>query len=145
MPRLIKRYDNRKLYDTEDKRYVSLEDIAALVRAGHEVVVTDNTTGADLTSHTLAKVILEANAGSGLPQPDFLHEILRAGGKAVAVSVTQLERGMDKLIEASLERMKTVRQVRKDMSRLREEVTRLESAIDRLNSEKRHGNDIGES
>lgn len=39
MPRLIKRYENRKLYDTVAKRYISLEEIADLVRAGEEVVV----------------------------------------------------------------------------------------------------------
>jgi polyhydroxyalkanoate synthesis repressor PhaR len=145
MARLIKRYDNRKLYDTEGKRYVSLEDIAALVRAGEEVEVTDNTTGDDLTAQTLAKVILEANAGRGLPQAQFLHEILRAGGKAVAVSVSQLERGLDKLVEASLDRMKSVREVREEMARIRKDVVRLEKAIDALSAEKEHGNDTDKS
>ena len=141
MTRRVKRYDNRKLYDTEEKRYISLDEIADLVRAGHEVVVTDNATGADLTSQTLAKVILEANAGRALPQPQFLHELLRAGGKAVTVSVGQLERGLDRLIEASLERLKTVREVLQEMAHLRSELSRLESAIQQMSAEEKHGND----
>lgn len=40
----IKRYPNRKLYDTEAKRYITLNEIAALIRAGEEVVVTDHAT-----------------------------------------------------------------------------------------------------
>ena len=57
--RVIKRYSNRKLYDTNTSRYVALDDIAGMVRRGEEVAVTDNETGADLTAVTLAQIILE--------------------------------------------------------------------------------------
>ena len=57
--RTIKRYANRKLYDTRESRYVTLEHIAAMVRAGDDVRVVDNTTQADLTTATLAQIIFE--------------------------------------------------------------------------------------
>jgi polyhydroxyalkanoate synthesis repressor PhaR len=57
--RTIKRYANRKLYDTRDSRYVTLDHIAAMVRAGDDVRVIDNTTRADLTTATLAQIIFE--------------------------------------------------------------------------------------
>jgi hypothetical protein len=46
---VIKRYPNRKLYDTEAGRYITLEDVAALICRGHEVQVVDHVTGEDLT------------------------------------------------------------------------------------------------
>ncbi len=139
MARFIKRYDNRKLYDTEQKRYISLEEIALLVRGGEQVVVTDNATGADISSQTLAKVLLEAESGA-LPQPQFLHELLRAGGRVAGLTVRQFERGLDRLIEASLERLSTVREVREEMARLKDSVARLENAINTLKLEEQHGN-----
>ena len=57
--RTIKRYANRKLYDTRDSRYVTLDHIAAMVRAGDDVRVVENTTRADLTTATLAQIIFE--------------------------------------------------------------------------------------
>jgi polyhydroxyalkanoate synthesis repressor PhaR len=59
LERIIKRYGNRKLYDARRGRYVTLDDLAALVAAGQEVRVVDQETGADLTTVTLAHVILE--------------------------------------------------------------------------------------
>lgn len=58
-PRIIKRYTNRKLYDTRDSRYVTLSQIASMVRAGEEMTVIDNATKEDLTSLTLAQIIYE--------------------------------------------------------------------------------------
>jgi len=58
-PRLIKRYANRKLYDTRDSRYVTLHQIAKFVREGEHVTIIDNTTKEDLTNVTLAQIIYE--------------------------------------------------------------------------------------
>jgi polyhydroxyalkanoate synthesis repressor PhaR len=58
-PRRIRRYANRKLYDVESKRYVTLENLAGRVAAGDEVEVRDQKTGEDLTSLTLAQILLE--------------------------------------------------------------------------------------
>jgi polyhydroxyalkanoate synthesis repressor PhaR len=56
---VIKRYPNRKLYDTERKQYVALDQIADLIRRGQEVQVIDNVTGEDLTAIILTQIILE--------------------------------------------------------------------------------------
>jgi len=57
--RIIKRYSNRKLYDTKDSRYVTLLQIAEMVRSGEEVQIIDNNTKDDLTEITLAQIIYE--------------------------------------------------------------------------------------
>lgn len=66
---VIKKYGNRRLYDTSGSRYVNLDDIAALVRNGKDVQVLDARTGEDLTRVILTQIILEDAKGqpSGLP------------------------------------------------------------------------------
>lgn len=59
MVRLIKRYESRKLYDTEESRYVSLDEVADWIRTGQEVRVQDNASGADVTAQTLTQIILD--------------------------------------------------------------------------------------
>ena len=59
LARVIKRYSNRKLYDPAGKRHVTLEDLAARVAAGEEILVQDQETGADITNLVLAQVLLE--------------------------------------------------------------------------------------
>ncbi len=58
-PRVIKRYANRKLYDTHESRYVTLQDIAEFVRVGQHVQIIDNKSKEDLTRVTLAQIIYE--------------------------------------------------------------------------------------
>lgn len=62
-PRLVKRYANRKLYDTRDSRYVTLHEIARYVRDGDDVRIIDNRTKEDLTDITLAQIIYEEQKG----------------------------------------------------------------------------------
>jgi polyhydroxyalkanoate synthesis repressor PhaR len=57
--RIIKRYANRKLYDTEHSRYVTLDQISEMIRAGDDVKIVDNKTKEDLTTVTLAQIIFE--------------------------------------------------------------------------------------
>jgi len=59
----IKRYVNRKLYDTTDKRYVTLNQIAEIVKAGEEISVKDNKTGKDLTSATVSQILARDKKG----------------------------------------------------------------------------------
>ncbi len=77
---VIKRYANRKLYDTESKRYVTLEDLAEFIRRGEDVRVVDHVTGDDLTSLTLLQVVFEEEKKIGglLPQV-FITRLIRAG------------------------------------------------------------------
>jgi polyhydroxyalkanoate synthesis repressor PhaR len=66
--RTIKRYSNRKLYDTQESRYVTLSQIAAIIRTGEEIQVTEKNSGKDLTSATLAQIIFdETKNGKPLP------------------------------------------------------------------------------
>jgi polyhydroxyalkanoate synthesis repressor PhaR len=55
---IIKKYANRKLYDTRTSTYITLEGIAGLVRDGHEIKVVDRETGQDLTQVTLSQIVL---------------------------------------------------------------------------------------
>jgi polyhydroxyalkanoate synthesis repressor PhaR len=78
---VIKRYPNRKLYDTEAKQYITLEEIAKLIRQGGEVRVVDNATGEDLTALTLTQVILELEKKqSGFFPRSILTGLIQSGG-----------------------------------------------------------------
>jgi len=79
---LIKRYPNRKLYDTEQKRYITLDGIAALIRQGKEVQIVDHTTGEDLTAVTLSQIIFEQEKKEGgfLPKT-VLAGLIQSGGE----------------------------------------------------------------
>lgn len=78
-PVVIKKYGNRRLYDTRASRYVNLDDIAGLIRKGKEVRVLDATTGEDLTRVTLTQIITEdaKEKPTGLPL-ELLRELIVA-------------------------------------------------------------------
>jgi polyhydroxyalkanoate synthesis repressor PhaR len=80
MPYVIKRYSNRKLYDVQQSRYVTLEDLEEMIRAGKEISVVDATTGENLTAITLTQIILEneRNRRAALPAA-FLHQLIKHG------------------------------------------------------------------
>jgi polyhydroxyalkanoate synthesis repressor PhaR len=82
--RTIKKYANRKLYDTRDSRYVTLDHIAAMVRAGDDVRVVDNTTRADLTTATLAQIIFEEEKKTPRLSVAGLRKIIQGGMPAAA-------------------------------------------------------------
>jgi polyhydroxyalkanoate synthesis repressor PhaR len=80
MAYVIKRYSNRKLYDTQASRYVTLEELEELIRAGKEISVVDVPTGEDLTSVTLAQIILENERSHRAALPSaFLHQLVKYG------------------------------------------------------------------
>src|SRR3972149_6456510 len=81
----IKRYPNRKLYDTETKQYITLKGIADLIRQGQDVRVVDYTSGEDLTALTLAQIMFdqEKKAGGFVPHP-VLSGLIQAGGKTLS-------------------------------------------------------------
>ena len=81
MPRTIKKYANRRLYDTEASRHVTLEGIRQLVAGGEDVAVIDDTTGQDITRSILLQVISEQEQG-GRPilSADMLKHIIRFYG-----------------------------------------------------------------
>ncbi|MFP6664664.1 MAG: polyhydroxyalkanoate synthesis regulator DNA-binding domain-containing protein [Deltaproteobacteria bacterium] len=96
MPRVVKRYTNRKLYDTATSRYVSLDDVAGFVRAGEEVQVIENVSGEDLTAVTLAQIILEdeRQKRSFVSLP-LLRDLVRGSGDAIADATRQATEVID--------------------------------------------------
>lgn len=82
---VIKRYPNRKLYDTEAKQYITLEGIATLVRQGEDVRVVDHATGEDLTTLTLTQIIVEQEKKrSGFLPQSVLTGLIQAGGDTLS-------------------------------------------------------------
>ena len=130
MIRLIKRYESRKLYDTEESRYVSLDEIATWVRAGQEVKIVDNASSDDVTAQTLTQIILEEgrNGSSKIPT-DVLRDLVRFGERALTSGVEHVQDSMDKVVRASIDRLGPVRQAREEMTRLRTRLEELEESL----------------
>jgi len=80
---VIKKYANRRLYDSSAGRYVNLDDLAALIRKGEEIQVMDATTGEDLTRVVLTQIIVEDAKGqsTGLPL-ELLRQLILASDRA---------------------------------------------------------------
>ena len=81
---IIKRYGNRRLYNTETKSYVNYQDLLELIRAGHDIEVIDSSTKANVTKAVLVQLILEEekNQNNILPLP-FLFQLIRSKDGAV--------------------------------------------------------------
>lgn len=79
---VIKKYSNRRLYDTKHKKYVTLDEIGALIRKGNEIKVIDTQTGEDISKLILIQVVLESekNKEDILPA-SFLHMLIKYGNK----------------------------------------------------------------
>jgi len=88
---IIKRYPNRKLYDTDAKRYITLNEIAMLIRSGEEVAVMDHATDEDLTAVVLTQIIFEQEKiQKGFLPKSVLTNLVRAGGDTLGT----LRRGL---------------------------------------------------
>lgn len=81
---VVKKYSNRRLYDTADSRYITLEELAAKVRAGADVQVVDARTGEDLTQATLTQIIIEGRGAARLLPVSLLVQLIRMGDDALA-------------------------------------------------------------
>ena len=105
-PKVIKRYTNRKLYDTVESRYVTLDEIAEMIKAGAEVKIIDNRTKEDLTSVTLAQIIFEEEKKTSKMSLETLRDLIRHGGEVAQrlVAGTQAElRGRVEAVRAAAE------------------------------------------
>jgi polyhydroxyalkanoate synthesis repressor PhaR len=87
-PRVIKRYANRKLYDTQRSRYVTLDQIAEMVRAGEDVRIVDNNSKDDLTALTLAQILFEQEKKGGFLPLGALRNIIQSGGQSISSIAT---------------------------------------------------------
>jgi polyhydroxyalkanoate synthesis repressor PhaR len=82
MPVIIKRYRNRKLYNTQAKRYITLEEIEELIKQKVEVKVVDNVTENDITAATLSQIIFELEKNqTGVLPINLLISLVQSGGK----------------------------------------------------------------
>lgn len=110
--RVIKRYANRKLYDTERSCYVTLEDLATLIREGEEVKIIDNKSSEDLTTVTLAQIVFETEKKLAFMPLSLLRDLIQNSGSALK----DLARGgVDVVAQKALD-------VREQASKLKNEV-----------------------
>lgn len=89
--KIIKRYQNRKLYDTQQSCYVTLDDIAKMIRNSEDVMVIDNKTKNDITAATLTQIIFEAEKKASQYAPLFtLREIIQNGNGSISAYLAKL-------------------------------------------------------
>jgi len=99
-PTTIKKYANRRLYNTGTSTYVTLEDLAAMVKEGEDFLVYDAKTGEDITRSVLAQIIFEQEnkAGQNLLPTTFLRQLIRFYGDSMQMVVPRyLEQSIDTL------------------------------------------------
>ena len=143
MPRLIKRYGSRKLYDTAESRYVSLDEVAEFVRTGDDVTVVDNKSGEPVTAAVLTQIISEeGRSGRGMLSAGFLHDLLRAGERALKVgedavetSLSQARKSVDEIARRAVDKIRPagpIGEVRDEMDRLRARLDGLERTLKEL-------------
>jgi polyhydroxyalkanoate synthesis repressor PhaR len=146
---LIKKYANRKLYDTQMSRYITLEGIADLVRDGHEINVVDRDTGQDLTQVILSQIVLSAekrgparlvDAGAdaihdrGQALLDYVRKTLNMPGDLVNQVERRrgdLEAMVDDAIERALRRLRIPS--RHDIDRVNERLDKLTAELKKSN------------
>src|SRR5947209_7378888 len=146
---LIKKYANRKLYDTRASRYVTLEGIAQLVRDGHEIKVVDRDNGQDLTQVTLSQIVLEEEKRGPARLVDAGGEMLHDRGQALLDYVRKtlnvpadirhevdrrregLETMADDTIERALRRLRIP--TRRDVDRINDRLDQLALQIRKAN------------
>jgi polyhydroxyalkanoate synthesis repressor PhaR len=82
--RVIKKYPNRRLYDTETSRYLTMSELADLIRDGTDVKVVDARENQDLTQQTLAQIILESRGAARLLPVPLLVQLIRLNDEALS-------------------------------------------------------------
>jgi polyhydroxyalkanoate synthesis repressor PhaR len=101
---VIKKYANRRLYDTAHSRYVNLKDIFELIRQGQKIEVVDVSTGEDATKVILTQIIAEEEKGNrNLLPTEFLHQIIQFGEQAYGELA-------DKLLSAAIAAYRTAQE-----------------------------------
>jgi polyhydroxyalkanoate synthesis repressor PhaR len=108
---LIKRYANRKLYNTQTSRYITLKGIAALVESGTDVRVIDKETGDDITNVALSQILLDNERSSSTGSQTLVSELISRGGDALYGA---LRRGMGDATGGIGELQKNVRRIIKN-------------------------------
>lgn len=135
MSRVIKRYENRKLYDTESRKYISLEEIASLIREGVDVKVVENATDADITAQTLTQVIFEEGKKGRNPlSTEILHDVIRWGNGFIDGGLEQVRQSLDHLVPDSVNKL-LGRSKSDEVEELKKRVELLEDMINSLGNQ----------
>ncbi len=120
----IKRYPNRKFYDTEQKRYITLDDISHRIREGREIQVIDQGSGEEITSVVLTQIIFEQEKRqSGFVPRSVLTSLVQAGGhtmgrmRSALANPLELIRQIDQEIENRIDRLIKQGEVAEDEAR----------------------------
>ena len=127
---IIKRYPNRKLYNTDAKQYVTLNGIAELIKQGEEVQITDHQTGEDLTAVTLTQIIFEQEKKEGgfLPRA-VLTGLIQSGGHTITGLKRTLASPLDLFQQVNLEIERRIQTLIKDGDLDREEGEELQAKL----------------
>ncbi len=128
MSRIIKRYENRKLYDTEARKYVSLEELATLIREGIDIQVIDKSTEQDITAQTLTQVIFEEGKKGRNPlSKEMLHDVIRLGSSLIDGGLRQVRSSLE-MLPGSLNKLIGGSQS-EDLQQLKRRIEALEGMI----------------
>lgn len=164
MTKIIKRYSNRKLYDTERSTYITLEEIRDMVRDGEDIRIIDNSSKEDLTNVTLAQIIFEQEKAHKRLLPlsslryiiqqsgeDIMHrlqspvtqfrdevkrkaDVLEEGSKALRDFIEGTQRSLDEMQTRVDERMRDAIDQMTHIPEMRKEVRVLETRVRQLES-----------
>jgi polyhydroxyalkanoate synthesis repressor PhaR len=166
MPVVIRKYANRRMYDTSESRYVNLEEIAAMVRNGKDVQVLDAATGEDVTRVTLTQIIVDdaREQPTGLPLEllrqlivtsdrvgqEFILWYLKSAQEAYQKVHTSLQSGLSEMQAAALSPITLVRNFmqrpatqtpasdsKRELDLLRQRISELESRLDEAKPKKK--------
>ncbi len=129
--RWIKRYTNRKMYDVEESRYVSLGDLAEFIRSGESIRVTDKSGKEDYTAQVLRQIIMDQNKQSGSSSVPILHEWVRMGGSFLDQQWDDFRSGMgDWIHDRKARLLKGLN--RDEFEKLKKKVLELEKKVDEI-------------
>ena len=131
--RWIKRYANRKMYDVENSRYVSLSDLAEIIQSGESIKVTDKSGKEDYTAQVLRQIIMEQSKQSDASSVSALHEWVRMGGSYLDQQWDELRSGMEGWLKDRKARILKGLS-REDFEALKKKVGELEKKVDELDS-----------
>lgn len=143
--KVIKRYQNRKLYDTHRSCYVTLDDLAEMIRKGEDIVVIDNRTEKDITSNTLTQIIFETEKKSKSLLPlHILRDIIKGSEgsissffqKTVKTGAREFAHVKDK-IQKRFEAVTSAAHLHKEIAHLRQKISDLQKRLQKYEDSKR--------
>jgi polyhydroxyalkanoate synthesis repressor PhaR len=130
--RIIKRYQNRKLYDTLLSRYITLDDLGRMIKNGEDIVVIDNKTEKDITSATLTQLIFETEKKSKGEFPiTTLRDIIRTSGGSISHFFQKTVKTGAREIQKRFESVTGISDLNLEISKLEQEVRALETRLEK--------------